>query len=273
MNKFKFSIISVLIGIIFFMACKKSELDLNIKPFEQDAKENDCIIMSHLKSDGTRFDYTYTNNLITSMSGFIDFDTFVYSGATMKEAVNSKDKNYKVIYEFDKKELVQKITFEGKDSQNKAFNYPSTFTYNSSNRIEYINLNLPIFKEKIDTKFTYDAVGNIKDISIKENGAWNTILENTEFDDKASPYKNQRIGKWISYYMVYILMVGGDNFSHFINQNNVKSCKIRYGRTFTNLVYNYDYNINGYPIKATITRTKDNRVTTSTEVFSYDCSK
>lgn len=272
MNKYKTGIISLTIGIIFIFSCKKSETDLNIIPFDQGVKENNCIILQHLKSDGTRFDYTYKNNLITNISGFIDFDSFVYNGNVLKEAVNSNDKNYKVLYEFDKKELVQKITFEGTDSQNKPFVYPSVFTYNSSNRIELINLHLPIFKEKIQAKFTYDQVGNIKDISVLENGTWNTLLENTSFDDKNSPYKNQRIGKWISYYMVYILLVGGDNHSQFINQNNVKTCKIKFGRTFTNMVYNYDYNINGYPIKATITKTKDNRVTTSTEGYAYNCS-
>jgi YD repeat-containing protein len=258
--------------ILFFslLACEKDATkDLGIeKPIEPN---KECKILSNTRSDGQQYQFVFKENTLQNIIGFNDFDTFIYTAGKLSRAVHSRTKNAYTLFEYNDKNQLSKITFEGIDSQGKKFSYPTVITYNNIGKIDKLVLNWPTFPDKVDTRFTYDANGNVKYITAFLNGEWETILENTEFDDKPSPYKNQKIGNILSYYMVYSLLSGGLNFTQYINTNNVKTAVVKRG--FENITYRYEYQYNtlGFPTKVDYTRTLNNRPTPMSENFSYDC--
>ena len=252
------------------LACKKDGTkDLGIvKPVEVN---KNCKILSNFRSDGQQFQYIFKDEKLQNILGFNDFDTFIYTSGKLSKAVHSKNKGAYALFDIDEKGLLNKITFEGTDSQGRTFSFPTTLTYNNIGKIDQLVLNWPTFPDKVDTRFTYDANGNVKYISAFLDGEWMTILENTEFDNKPSPYKNQQLGNLLSYYMVYSLLSGGLNFTHYINTNNVKSAVVTKGFEKINYSYEYQYNNLGFPTKVDYTRTINNRPTPQSEKFSYDC--
>jgi hypothetical protein len=252
-----------------FSCEKDSTKNLGIeKPIEPN---KECKILSNKRSDGQQYQYVFKDNVLQNIVGFNDFDTFVYTAGRLSKGLNTNSKNSYTLFELDSKGLLTKITFEGTDSQGKKFSYPTLITYNQSGKIDQLLLNWPTFPDKVDTRFAYDDKGNVKYISAFLNGEWETLLENTEFDDKPSPYKNQKIGNLLSYYMVYSLISGGLNFTHYINTNNVKSAVVSKGLEKIKYNYEYQYNSLGFPTKVDYTRTVNNRPTPLSEEFTYDC--
>ncbi|MCP9767510.1 hypothetical protein EGI22_06275 [Lacihabitans sp. LS3-19] len=267
--KRKIFAIAILFSTVF--ACRsKDEKDLGIIPPVVEA--NACKILSNTRSDGQQFNYIFKEGKLQNILGFNDFDTFVYTGSKLTKAFHSKNPGFNVLFDIDSKGLLNTITFEGKDSQGKSFSYPTVITYNNINKIDKLVLNWPTFPDKVDTRFAYDANGNVKSISAFLQGEWETILENTEFDDKPSPYKNQQLGNILSYYMVYSLLSGGLNFTHYLNSNNVKTAVVKKGVEIINYSYEYQYNSSGFPSDVDYTRTQNNRPTPLSEKFSYDCN-
>ena len=264
------SLIYITIILFSLSACsKKGEVDLGIKKEVIDAK--DCKITSNTRSDGQQYHFVFKDGQIQNILGFNDFDTFIYSGGKITKGVNSKNANAYILFDFDSKTLLKKVTFEGKDSQGKFFSYASNITYNSINKIDKLTLNWPTFPDKVETKFTYDIKGNVKYISALIDGEWQTLLENTSFDESPSPYKNQQLGNILSYYMVYSLLSGGYNFTHYINANNVKTAVVKKGIEKITYSYDYKYNSQGFPSEVNYTRSQNNRPTPLSEKFSYDC--
>jgi hypothetical protein len=260
------------LGVFLLVSCnKKKEIDLGIEGPK--VSPTDCKITSNSRSDGQQYQYIFDNNKILNIMGFNDFDTFVYTAGKITKAYSTKNKNAQILFDFDDKSLLKKITFEGKDSQGKSFSYPTTITHNNINKIDKLILSWPTFNGKIETRFSYDVAGNIKFISAFLDNQWVTVLENTEFDDKPSPYKNQQIGQILSYYMVYSVLGPGLNFTHYINANNVKKSIVKKGNDKINYEFSYIYNAQGYPSEMNYTRTINNRPTPGSEKFSYDCDK
>jgi hypothetical protein len=255
-----------------FISCEsKKSLDLGFVQKEEEKKN--CKILSNTRSDNQQYQFVFKDNKLVNMYGFNDFDTFFYSGSNLNRAIHSRNPNAEILFEFDNKQLLKKVIFQGKDSQGKTFSFPTTITHNVINKIESLTLTWPTFDGKLETKFSYDAAGNIKLISAFIDYEWQTILENTSFDDKNSPYKNQKLGQILSFYMVYSLLNGGNNFSYYMNNNNVKTAVVKNGSTRIFYQYDYVYNPQGYPTEMNYTRTVNNRVTPASEKFSYDCDK
>jgi len=252
-------------------SCKKKQIVVGEEePVEVKAT---CSITSNGRSEGIRYDFIYDEATMVNINGFNDFDTFIYEGGVLRKGINSRDKSYSVTFFYDAKKLLNKVVFDGKDGQNKPFSHATTLTYNASNRIESMKLGLPTFDDMVDTRFNYDAKGNLQTLSAYLDGQWQTVLENTAFDEKSAPYKNQQIGQVLSYFMVYSVLTGGNNLSYFLNQNNVKTARMKSGNTTIALSYTYQYNEYGYPVKSEITRTVNNKITSLSEYFTYLCKK
>lgn len=262
----------IFILLIVILSCKtKKDLILEPKPIINDP--NLCRILSNTRSDGEQFQFIFKNGQIQNILGFNDFDTFVYSGLKITKAFHSKNKNVQILFDFDSQNLLKKITFEGTDSQAKPFSFPTILTHNYLNKIDKLNLLWPTFNGSVETKFEYDSNGNIKFVYAFLEGEWQILLENVEFDEKISPYKNQQLGQILSFYMVYTLLSGGSNFSYFMNANNVKSAIVKSGNSKILYKYEYLYNLNGYPLEMKGTKTIINKSTNFSEKFSYDCDK
>lgn len=257
-------------SIIFMSGCEsKKQIDLglsNIKP-----QDKACKIVSNIRSDGQNYRFIFDKDKLINIMGFNDFDTFVYEGNVIKKAFHSKTKNAEILFDFDSKGLLKKVTFEGRDSQGKFFSYPTVITHNVINKIEKLVLSWPTFSAPVETKFTYDINGNVKYISAFLDNQWLTVLENTEYDDKQSPYKNQQLGQIMSYYLVYSVLSGGNNFTYFINNNNVKSSITLNNRDRVTSNFVYKYNASGFPTDVDYTRTINNRPSSQSEKFTYDC--
>ncbi len=256
--------------IIFSCKTKKNQ---TIEPKRINIDPNFCRILSNTRSDGEQYQFIFKNGQIQNILGFNDFDTFVYSGSKIIKAFHSKNKNIQILFDFDSENLLKKITFEGTDSQAKPFSFPSIITHNNLKKIDRLNLVWPTFNGIVETKFEYDSNGNIKFVYAFLDGEWQILLENVEFDEKFSPYKNQQLGQILSFYMVYTLLSGGSNFSYFMNANNVKSAIVKSGNSKILYKYEYLYNPNGYPLEMNATKTIINKTSPFSEKFSYDCDK
>ncbi len=250
--------------------CEKKRV---YRPDPAEQPEGTCIVSSNTRSEGVRYDFVYEESAIIGITGFNDFDTFIYDGELIRRANNSKDRSYSVIFDYTPAKQLNKITFEGVDSQNKKFSHVTTLTRNASGQVETMKLGLPIFGYSTDLKFSYDTAGNLKVLSAYLEGQWQTILENTSFDEKSSPFLNQQIGQIMSYFMAYAALTGGSNLSAFINRNNVLTSRMKNGNTLIYLTNQHQYNEYGYPLKTEISRTVNNRTTNSSEYFAYKCKK
>lgn len=265
----RYFLIICLLAALGISSCDKSDKKLGIE--DTTPTQNGCKILANTRSDGQSYQYVFSNNKLQNILGFNDFDTFEYSNGKITKAYNSKNKNASILFNFDSNNLLKTITFEGKDSQGKFFSYPTTITHNNINKIDRLILSWPTFAGKVETKFSYDAAGNVKYISAYLDGEWQTILENTKFDDKISPYKNQQLGQILSYYMVYSLLGPGYNFTHYINSNNVLEAIVKKGNEKIYYSYDYKYNSQGYPSEVNYTKTINNRPAPAAEKFTYDC--
>lgn len=262
----------IVFGLICLTAfsCKNKEINaegVDLNPEETAAR---CKILSNTRATGARFDFGYLDNKIVTMQGFSDFDTFLYEGVTLVKAVNSRDKSFDVSFEYNTNGQLTDVVFNGKDSQGRAFSHRSTMTYNNKNQISELIFNWPSL-DRVKTFWNYDENGNILNISGQYNDRLQNLLINRTFDDKKSPYKDQKIGQILSYFMIYGLLVGGDNLTYFINQNNVTSADINVNNIKRKVGYEYEYNASDYPKLVNLTITENNRLRTATEYFEYKC--
>lgn len=264
--------IAILFVLLLFLGCEsKKDLSLGIEGYVP--PKTTCKIIQNARSDGQNYIYTFLPTGLQNIQGFNDFDTFQYENGKIVSAFHTSNKNAMIYFGYDTKGLLNKITFEGKDSQGRFFSYPTTITRNNIDKIDKLILTWPTFDGKVETKFTYDINGNIRTISAFLDYEWKTILENTEYDDKTSPYKNQDLGQILSYYMIYSILSGGNNFTYYINTNNVKASTVYEGTKKITYAFDYVYNTNGYPTEMSYTKTTNNRPTQFYEKFSYDCDQ
>lgn len=252
------------------LSCQQKEINKEGVDLNPEATAARCTILSNTRASGARFDFGYSDNKIVTMQGFSDFDTFIYEGVTLVKAVNSRDKSFDVTFEYNANGQLTDVVFHGKDSQGRAFSHRSTMTYNNKNQISELLFNWPSL-DRVKTFLNYDENGNILNISGQYNDRLQNLLINRSFDNKKSPYKDQKVGQILSYFMIYGLLVGGDNLTYFINQNNVTSADINVNNIKRKVGYEYEYNSSDYPKVANHTITENNRIRTATEYFEYKC--
>jgi hypothetical protein len=120
-------------------------------------------------------------------------------------------------------------------------------------------------------ELAYDQKGNITTIKRRLGNGTETLLENKSFDDKHSPFLDQKLGQILTYFMVSTLILGDDNYSYFLNKNNVTSSVITNDQGRTELSVEYTYNTKDYPTKADIAKNKEGRISKVVETFSYTC--
>lgn len=256
--------------IIIAFSCKDKEVNVDPVDLNPEATANRCVILSNTKSNGINFNFGYENNQVVSMQGFADFDSFVYDGVQLDKAINSRDDSYEVDFEYNTNGQLTGVVFIGRDSQGRFFSNKSTMTYNNKNQISELIFDWPTI-DKVKTFINYDENGNILNISGEVNNRLQNLLVNKTFDDKKSPYHDQKIGKVLTYFMVYGLLIGGDNLTYYVNKNNVTSCDISAGNVKRKIGYEYEYNVSDYPTLSNLTITENNRIKTLTEYFDYKC--
>lgn len=263
-------ILSILAIMSFTISCKQKEVVIDTAYLEGQDKAGICRILSNTRPNGSRFGFGYKDTQVITMEGFSDFDTFEYEGVQIKKAVNSRDKSYDVAFEYNTDGQLTAVIFNGRDSQGRFFSNRSTMTYNAKNQISKLLFDWPTI-DKVATYINYDENGNILNISGEYNNRLQNLLINKSFDDKKSPYKDQKIGQVLTYFMIYGLLVGGDNLTYYINQNNVTAAEMSYNNTKKKVGYEYEYNVSDYPKLSNMTITENNRITTATEYFEYKC--
>ncbi len=253
------------------LACKRQDNINQLGDYKPSDKPGTCKVMSNTRQNGSRIGYVYNDNKVENLTGFSDFDTFIYEGSKIIEAKNSNNNSYGIKFNYNGNNQVSEIIFEGRDSQNRPFLHKSFVIYNNKNQIEELVLDLPVFEDRLTTFLEYDNKGNVTKISAVQYDQLNTLLENLNFDDKKSPFNDSGIGPFLTYFMVYTLVQGGENMSYLINVNNPISSIVYSNNTKIEYGYDYEYNPNGYPVKSNITQKTNNRLKSLTEYFEYQC--
>lgn len=257
--------------VVLFFACSKNEIKL-LKDQEIIVKENLCYLKSADQGHGIIYNFSYdVKNQLTQIEGFPDFDFITYENGLPKKAINSLDKSYYVSFDYDAKGALAQISFIGKDSRGKAFEFKSKVYTNTKKQIEKIDLLLPVFDEDVVTTIEYDANGNTKKISLIEGTKTRTILENLTFDDKKSPYLNTPLANVMAYFNIFSAMIGSENTTYFANKNNATSAKIYSANGDILYNYKYEYNSDGYVTKTKVTRKGVGQEQNYEETYVYDC--
>ncbi len=229
-----------------------------------------CKVLSDYRTDGQFYEFLFDKETLTNIKGYNDFDTFVSEDGIITRAFHTKNKNAEILFNWNAK-LLKRITFQGSDSQGKKFSYQTNITHDGIGRIATLTIEWPTFPEKVNTRFFYDQNSNVTKIEGFIENEWKVILENTLFDTKKSAYKNQELGQIFSYYMVYTILGGGFNFTHYLNNNNVLAATVIKGETRINYNYSYVYNPNQYPTEVEYTRVANNKTDIYKQKFTYKC--
>lgn len=266
--------------VLFFLlistiGCNKV-VDLNIIPFDGTEEEgpalsDDCKIKTLDSSDGLTFTVEYDEDRPLSINGNLpSFDKFLYRGNLLTGAELSIDPNSQIIFTFDGKGNLSRINFKGQDARG-PFDYPTTMTYDAKNRLTALSLSLPIFNQPADVVLEYNENDNVTRILRKTDFTDEVLLVNHTFDDKKSPFLDQRLGQILSYFMVYTLIQGDNNYTNFINKNNVTSSTITNDNGKTELSTEYTYNQNNYPTEADIVKVFQGRIRQASASYTYHC--
>jgi hypothetical protein len=261
----------IIISIFLITACKKKAAV--VEPIDPSVKvTKSCKVTSDFRTDGQLYEFIFEKGKMVNIKGYNDFDTFVYTGDVISKAYHTRNKNAEILFYWDNK-LLRRIAFQGVDSQGKNFQYNTNITHNAKGKISTLSIEWPTFPSKINTRFSYDANDNVSKIEAFIGAEWKTILENISFDNKKSAYKNQELGQIFSYYMVYTILGGGFNFSHYLNNNNVEKAVVTFGEDRITYNYKYDYNFNDYPTEVEYQRILNNKSTGFIQKFTYECEK
>ena len=269
MSKFNILFTSILLATIVF-ACDTDEIKL-LDEKEQVATKT-CLIKSANHGYGIVYNFEYDNKKnLTKILGFADFNTISYENSLPKKAESSLDKSYYINFQYDSKGALSLINFVGKDGLGKPFDFKSKVYTNAKKQAEKIDLLFPIFDTILETKMEYDTKGNLKKISVVEDGKSKPILENLSFDDKKSPYLNAPFSNIMLYFIIISSTVGGENTTYFANKNNPTSTRIYSESGDILYTYQYEYNTNGYPTKTKVIRKANGKEEAYEESFTYNC--
>jgi hypothetical protein len=259
------------IGLAAIIGCKEP-IELGIRPLGSNTiiEDQKCQIASLSRSTGLNIQVSYVGGLLKDIKNFETFDRFVYDGNLLKSAT-LKNGTDQAIFDFNAKGYLSVVTFQGKDGNGKPFANSSKMTYNDSGNMVQFDLGLPSFQNNAILDLAYDTKGNIKTISRKVGNASEILLENKTFDDKKSPFLDQQLGQILSYFMIYTILIGDDNYTYFLNKNNVTEAVINNDNGRTELSVAYTYNDKNFPTKADIVKLKNGKIKQTTEAFSYTC--
>ncbi len=270
MNTSKRLLISVLLG-LSLLSCKKVN-DLGIRALGGDAivSEQNCDILSIVRSDNTKLTFTYQNNRVEKVTGVELFNELIYSAGKLTGASLPFVKEYEVKFKLDNNNHLSEMNVSGRDGGGKLFNETSKFTYSGAGKMTNMSLKLPIFPDPVEVSLEYSG-NNLSRITKKQGVNSILLLSNKSFDDKKSPFFTQGLlGELLSYFLVYNLLNGDANFSYFLSENNVTESQIINEKGTTNLNIDYQYS-NGYPISADISKETNGRLKSVTETFTYNC--
>jgi hypothetical protein len=266
------SIYFLLLFAFFASSCKHS-VDILAKPGEEQTQNTElCLLKNASHGHGIVYNFSYdTKKLLTTLNGFADFDKISYENGLPVKAENSRDKSYYIIFQYDAKGGLSNISFFGKDSGGKPFEFKSNAYVNTKKQVERINLSLPVFNEILETIIAYDKAGNVSRISIMKDGKAKPILENQSFDDKNSPYVGVPLANVMLYFVIFSASIGGENTTYFLNKNNVTTAKVYTSNGDITYTYQYDYNDKKFPVKTRITKKQNSKEEAYQESFSYNC--
>jgi hypothetical protein len=259
----------LLVFVFIIFSCKKKS-PVGPKVIIAPVQSKGCRVSTDFRSDGQLYEFLFNKEILTNIKGYNDFDTFVHDGTVFTKAYHTNNKNAEILFNWNSK-LLNKITFQGTDSQGKKFSYATNISHDGAGRISNLTIEWPTFPEKVNTRFFYDQNSNVTKIEAFLENEWKVILENTVFDTKKSAYKNQELGQIFSYYMVYTILGGGFNFTHYLNNNNVLAAVVTKGETRINYNYSYVYNANQYPTEVEYSRVINNKTETYKQKFTYKC--
>jgi hypothetical protein len=236
---------------------------------------NHCTIESVYQGGNHGFGFSFNINPkkeLTRIFEFPDFDSLQYQNNLPVKALNTRNKSFQYLFEYDTKGLIKAMRFEGKDGTGKTFNYQTNYTANSKNQIEKVELALATYPVPLKANIVYDAKGNILKIISTTFGKEVILIENVAFDDKINPFANYKMDKFMMYFIVYTASTGGNNLSLFVNKNNILKSKIRnIDGSYIELSYKYSYSKDGLPIKASISTLEGGSITNSENTFAYFC--
>ena len=258
------------LGLTLIFGCKK-EVELGIGPLGGNVvlEDGNCKISSLTRTKGLNFQVSYTGDLLKEILNYDTFDKFIYEGNLLKYAEKTTDKS-RFLFEFNNAGNLTSLTFKGIDSSGKPTNSSTLMSYDNANNLVKIDLSLPVYTAVVELAYNKD--GNITTIKRKLSNGYETLLENKSFDDKKSPFLDQKLGQILAYYMVFNLLLGEDNYSYFLNKNNVTGSVITNDQGRTELSVEYTYNTKGFPTKANIAKSKKGRFSPPiTETFAYTC--
>jgi hypothetical protein len=259
------------LSLAFITGCNEP-IDLGIGPLETNINIEDekCQIAGILRTTGLNFQVSYIGNLLKEIKNFETFEKFIYVGNLLKSATigNMADE---AIFDFNAKGNLSVVTFQGKDSNGKPYSNSSRMTYDASGNMVKFDLGLPSFQNNAVLDLTYDTKGNVKKISRKLGNNTYVLLENKTFDDKNSPFLDQQLGQILTYYMIYFILIGDDNYTYFLNKNNVTEAVINNDNGRAELSVAYTYNAKNFPTKADIVKVINGKQKQTTEFFSYTC--
>jgi hypothetical protein len=258
------------LSLTLLFSCKK-EVQLGIGPLDENVviEAENCKVSSLTRTKGLTFQVSYNGDLLKEMLNYSNFDKFIYDGNLLKSAVKTTDKSSIFLFEFNNAGNLTSLTFKGADSSGKPTNSSTLMSYDNANNLVKIDLSLPGLAAVIE--LAYDQKGNITTIKRRLGNGTETLLENKSFDDKHSPFLDQKLGQILTYFMVSTLILGDDNYSYFLNKNNVTSSVITNDQGRTELSVEYTYNTKDYPTKADIAKNKEGRISKVVETFSYTC--
>jgi hypothetical protein len=262
----------IFLTLVFVFSCKKKGGVVVDPIIVTPGVTKNCKVLTDFRTDGQLYEFLFEKAKLVNIRGYNDFDTFVYNGDVIAKAFHSKNKNAEILFYWDAK-LLKRIAFQGVDSQGKKFQYNTVITHNSKGKIATLQIEWPTFPERVNTRFNYDANENVSRIDAYIGNEWKVILENVSFDNKKSAYKSQELGQIFSYYMVYTILGGGFNFTHYVNNNNVLKSVVYQGESRISYNYNYTYNTNEYPTDVEYSRLVNNKTENYKQKFTYECEK
>lgn len=273
--KNRYILITTFLLTALLIGCTK-ELDLGVRPIGVEEEVNivaaECKLNSISSTPATlKFDVSYDKDEVTEIPGFQSFDKFTYKNGLIVKATSSLSASNEITFEYNSDKQLTSFRFKGRDGAGRPYDDVSNITYGTDNKIKDYTFRFSVFPNPVKTKFSYNADGNISQIDLESNGTYQPLLINKSFDTKKSPFLDSDLGPVLSYYMIYHLMVGTDNFSQFLNKNNVTSSTIYSDKGVVEWNANYDYNSNNFPTNVSISKSIDGRLASSSAVYSYQC--
>jgi hypothetical protein len=236
---------------------------------------NHCTIESVYQGGSHGFGYSFSFNAkkeLTRIFEFPDFDSLQYQNSLPIKALNSQNKLYQFLYEYDTKGAIKGMRFTGQDGNGKSFNYFTNYATNAKNQIEKVDLTLATYPVPLKANIIYDNNGNIQKIVSTTFGKEVILVENLLFDKKTNPFANYKMDKIMMYFIVYTASTGGNNLSVFVNKNNLLKSRIRnLDGTYAEFTYNYTYSKDGLPVKASVNTLERGITSIDGNTFTYFC--